>query len=169
VGYLNKHAYDDVPYRERLAIWAGNRVAFHWMRCLGYSRGQAGTMLNISRERARVLDDEANGKRKRPPRFSRVLVERPDQGPLDVRRFNFSCRVVGMLEAEGIHTLDQLCKYSASDLLKMRNFGRVSLSEVRVAMSGVGLRFNQRYGNGEGRGQEGHGLLHDHQRGQAVR
>lgn len=50
----------------------------------------------------------------------------------------FSCRVANCLDAEGIETVDDLCKRSERDLLRITNFGPTSLREVRSKLATIG-------------------------------
>jgi hypothetical protein len=52
---------------------------------------------------------------------------------------NFSVRTTNICESEGIHTLGDLVKYSAEQLLELRNFGERCLTEVREALANLGL------------------------------
>ncbi len=57
---------------------------------------------------------------------------------------DISARARNALATEGIHTLTQLCRYTADDLLEFRNFAETSLREVKVAMAVFGkhLRYD---------------------------
>jgi len=50
-----------------------------------------------------------------------------------------SSRAAHCLESEGIKTLDDLVKRSETELLKLRNFGKTSLREVKKKLAEIGL------------------------------
>lgn len=55
---------------------------------------------------------------------------------------NLSVRALNCLKAADVCTLADLVKYSKSDLLKIRNFGRKSLSELEEIVDKMGLTFS---------------------------
>jgi len=63
---------------------------------------------------------------------SEVASKPIHNGELSVKAFN-------VLIAYDITTWDQLAKLRASDLLKMKNFGKVALREVKVKLAEHGL------------------------------
>ena len=63
-----------------------------------------------------------------------LLKNRLEDVELSVRAFN-------CLRAAGVLTLGDLVKYSRSELLKFRNFGKKSLNEVDELLDNLGLTF----------------------------
>lgn len=62
---------------------------------------------------------------------------------LDVRIFDcdLSVRTLNCLKASDIDTVGDICRYGKTDLLKMRNFGKKSLTEVDDFIEAQGLEF----------------------------
>lgn len=56
-----------------------------------------------------------------------------------IEELNFSLRTYNVLKACAVHTVVDLCRRSASDLLNMRNFGVTCLNEVKVKLKSLGL------------------------------
>ena len=48
---------------------------------------------------------------------------------------NLTVRTGNCLMAEDIYTLDELCKYTERDLLRIPNMGRKSVNEIREALA----------------------------------
>jgi DNA-directed RNA polymerase alpha subunit len=46
-------------------------------------------------------------------------------------RFNFSVRLINILRAENVFTLEELLQHSESDLMKFPNLGKVSLQIIK--------------------------------------
>ena len=60
---------------------------------------------------------------------------------MKLTELDFSCRVANcLIYSEGIETVDDLCKLSGIDLLRLPNFGPTSLREVRSRLASVGRR-----------------------------
>ncbi len=59
---------------------------------------------------------------------------------LPVSELDLSVRAANCLEAENIRTLGELCRMKTDDLVKMRNFGRVTLKEIEKKLHERGLR-----------------------------
>lgn len=53
--------------------------------------------------------------------------------------FSTSLRITNCIQNKGILTIEDLLKHSASDLLKIKNFGPKSLNEVRLILKLKGL------------------------------
>ena len=60
--------------------------------------------------------------------------------PEYIGKVRLSMRVRRILAREGIETVDQLCRYPASVLMKARNFGDTSLREVEEALDTIGRK-----------------------------
>lgn len=57
-----------------------------------------------------------------------------------IEDLNLSVRCAGVLiRGEGLKTLGQLCRYTESDLLRLPNFGRRSLNEIKEILYAHGL------------------------------
>jgi len=69
-----------------------------------------------------------------------------------------SVRSKGCLNATGIKLIGQLVQKSASELLKLRNFGRTSLHEIEKNLEGMGLNLDMKLNfppwSGDGNGAE---------------
>ena len=55
-----------------------------------------------------------------------------------IQVLNLSTRVLGSLRGEGVETIGQLAALRDADLLRIPNFGRVSLAEVKACLAGIG-------------------------------
>ncbi|MEQ8822227.1 MAG: DNA-directed RNA polymerase subunit alpha [Sumerlaeia bacterium] len=66
-----------------------------------------------------------------------ILDKSIEELELSVRSFN-------CLEAAGIKTIRDLVQKSESEMLKYRNFGRKSLSEIKAILKAYGLTFNMK-------------------------
>lgn len=56
--------------------------------------------------------------------------------------FPFSTRTVNAMVNESIHSIEHLCQHTEWELLRIPNFGRKSLNEIKeyLGMVGLGLR-----------------------------
>ena len=54
---------------------------------------------------------------------------------------NLSVRALNCLKAANVDTLGDLVQYNKNDLLKFRNFGKKSLSELDDLLAGLNLSF----------------------------
>ncbi|MCB2155412.1 DNA-directed RNA polymerase subunit alpha [bacterium] len=70
----------------------------------------------------------------------------PIQAVLDksIEELELSVRSFNCLEAAGIKTIRDLVQKTESEMLKYRNFGRKSLSEIKAILKGFGLGFNMK-------------------------
>jgi len=70
----------------------------------------------------------------------------PIQAVLDksIEELELSVRSFNCLEAAGIKTIRDLVQKTESEMLKYRNFGRKSLSEIKAILKGYGLSFNMK-------------------------
>jgi len=59
---------------------------------------------------------------------------------LPVTELDLSVRAANCLESENIRTIGELCRMKEDDLVKLRNFGRVTLKEIEKKLSERGLR-----------------------------
>jgi DNA-directed RNA polymerase subunit alpha len=62
------------------------------------------------------------------------------QFALPTTDLDLSVRAANCLEAENIRTIGELCKMDEDDLVKLRNFGRVTLKEIEKKLGERGLR-----------------------------
>lgn len=62
---------------------------------------------------------------------------------LNIKDLNMSVRATNCLIAAGITTLGDLTKRTKAELMKYRNFGRLSLNEVEGVMEKYGLKFRK--------------------------
>jgi DNA-directed RNA polymerase subunit alpha len=58
-----------------------------------------------------------------------------------IEELELSVRSFNCLEAAGIKTIRDLVQKTESDMLKYRNFGRKSLTEIKNILKEMGLRF----------------------------
>jgi DNA-directed RNA polymerase subunit alpha len=59
---------------------------------------------------------------------------------LPVTELDLSVRAQNCLESENIRTIGELCRMKEEDLVKLRNFGRVTLKEIEKKLTERGLR-----------------------------
>ena len=62
-----------------------------------------------------------------------------------IEELELSVRSFNCLEAAGIKTIRDLVQKSESEMLKYRNFGRKSLSEIKNILKEMGLSFNMKF------------------------
>jgi Bacterial RNA polymerase, alpha chain C terminal domain len=63
--------------------------------------------------------------------------------PPRVRDLNLSVRAARCLESQGIKTLAELCRWTADELLEVRNFGSTTLCEVEDKLAARGFRLHE--------------------------
>ncbi|MBI3723885.1 DNA-directed RNA polymerase subunit alpha [bacterium] len=59
---------------------------------------------------------------------------------LPISELELSVRALNCLEGENIQTIGDLCRRSADDLMKLRNFGRTTLKEIEKKLEDRGLK-----------------------------
>ncbi|MCQ2363038.1 MAG: DNA-directed RNA polymerase subunit alpha [Acidaminococcaceae bacterium] len=66
-----------------------------------------------------------------------------DQGDetISVEDLDLSVRSTNCLRRAGIHTVEQLCKKTEDDMMRIRNLGRKSLEEIKKKLLGMGMHF----------------------------
>ncbi len=69
------------------------------------------------------------------------IIEKLDRS---IEELELSVRSYNCLEAAGIKTIRDLVQKSESEMLKYRNFGRKSLSEIKAILKEMGLGFSMR-------------------------
>jgi DNA-directed RNA polymerase subunit alpha len=62
-----------------------------------------------------------------------------------IEELELSVRSYNCLEAAGIKTIRDLVQKTESEMLKYRNFGRKSLSEIKQILKEMGLSFNMKF------------------------
>jgi DNA-directed RNA polymerase alpha subunit len=75
------------------------------------------------------------------------LKEKLDFVDVSVEELELSVRSANCLRNKGIETIDQLLTFSEAELLKLKNFGRKNLNEIRDILNEKGL--NLRRSNNE--------------------
>lgn len=63
---------------------------------------------------------------------------------MSLAELNLSVRAMNCLESENIRTVRDLVSYSEDQLLEVRNFGEITLKEVREKLADIGLRLGMR-------------------------
>ncbi|HET6383125.1 MAG TPA: DNA-directed RNA polymerase subunit alpha [Armatimonadota bacterium] len=76
------------------------------------------------------------------PGRSRILNTR-------IEDLDFSVRTINCLKKEGITTVGELARLSEDELLRLRNFGRKSLTEVREKLNELGIPLERGAGSSE--------------------
>jgi DNA-directed RNA polymerase subunit alpha len=61
---------------------------------------------------------------------------------IDSFEWQLSVRTASVLKFNNINTIGQLVQHKEADMLKMENFGRKSLNELKEHLSQIGLGFN---------------------------
>ena len=72
------------------------------------------------------------------------LANRGESWTRASRNWSLSVRSFNCLEAAGIKTIRDLVQKSESEMLKYRNFGRKSLTEIKNILKEMGLGFNMK-------------------------
>lgn len=70
---------------------------------------------------------------------SKKLLE--ENAPVEMLKF--SCRIGNSLNNANIYTIGQLISKTESDLIKMRNFGKLSLLEVKYKLLTIGYKLSE--------------------------
>lgn len=114
---------------------------------------EVGQSFAVSRERIRQIEARALRKLRHPSRFDTIVPPRTvvqevvyicsrcaarskeDDMENDIDTWPLSVRAYNALKNNGIRTVGQLLEKSDAELLRFRNFGRVSLAEVRKVLS----------------------------------
>ena len=60
---------------------------------------------------------------------------------MDIIELDLSVRAYNCLKHHGINTVEQLCKMSMDDMIRVRNLGRRSLEEILIRMKERNLTF----------------------------
>lgn len=94
---------------------------------------------NISME-VQVDEEEDESLDKDTLRIRQLLKTKLDEVDLSVRALN-------CLNSADVYTLGELVKYTKGDLMKFRNFGRKSLTEIEVLLEKLGLSFGMDVSN----------------------
>lgn len=66
-----------------------------------------------------------------------------DQGDetISIEDLDLSVRSTNCLRRAGIHTVEQLCRKTEDDMMRIRNLGRKSLEEIKKKLLGMGMHF----------------------------
>ena len=85
------------------------------------------------------LDDTANG--------LEFMVEKEENQKekaleMTIEELEFTQRPLNCLKRAGINTVEELIKQSPEDMMKVRNFGKKSLDEVKAKLAELGLSMN---------------------------
>jgi DNA-directed RNA polymerase subunit alpha len=91
-------------------------------------------------EQAAVLEAEEAAAEVSP------MAELDEKLDRSIEELELSVRSFNCLEAAGIKTIRDLVQKSESEMLKYRNFGRKSLSEIKNILKDMGLSFNMKIG-----------------------
>lgn len=125
---LEIHTDGTVPSREALS--AAARIL----------RDHLNIFIRAEDEQAAMLEAEGGETEEHP--FAE-LEEKLDRS---IEELELSVRSFNCLEAAGIKTIRDLVQKSESEMLKYRNFGRKSLSEIKSILKEMGLGFNTKIG-----------------------
>ena len=82
------------------------------------------------------VDEVKEDETKKKEKFWKELQAKLDQ-PISV--LDLSVRASNCLESENVQTVRDLVSHSESDMLKIRNFGKTSLREIKKKLSEIGL------------------------------
>lgn len=69
------------------------------------------------------------------------IIREDSQRAISVEDLDLSVRSTNCLRRAGIGTIDDLCRRTEDDMMKIRNLGRKSLDEIKKKLSGMGLGF----------------------------
>jgi DNA-directed RNA polymerase subunit alpha len=61
---------------------------------------------------------------------------------MTIEELEFTQRPLNCLKRAGINTVEELIKQSPEDMMKVRNFGKKSLDEVKAKLAELGLSMN---------------------------
>jgi len=85
------------------------------------------------------LGRELHSDSEMPPPVEKPSDELAKKYATKIGELDLSNRARNCLETENITTVGELIQRSEEDLLKMRNFGKTSLMEVRKKLTAIGL------------------------------
>jgi len=103
-------------------------------------RDHLNMFIRAEEEQAAIMETEEGGVEYSPTAEMEEKLDRSiEELELSVRSFN-------CLEAAGIKTIRDLVQKSESEMLKYRNFGRKSLSEIKNILKDMGLMFSMKIG-----------------------
>ncbi|MBI4576055.1 MAG: DNA-directed RNA polymerase subunit alpha [Planctomycetes bacterium] len=83
-----------------------------------------------------VPDEARDAEERRGAKEKRELMEKLARPISDL---DLSVRASNCIEAEGIRTVGELCARTETSMLKVRNFGKTSLKEIKKKLSDLGL------------------------------
>jgi len=126
---------DGTVHPERALTEAGKILRKHLIPFVNY--GTLGPVLPGA-EAPAVPEPEAAP----PPEPGAELAE--EELKKSVRDLDLSVRASNALEGNGIDTLGNLIERTEPDLLKLRNFGATTLTEVKTRLEALGLRLGMR-------------------------
>src|SRR5690606_38220818 len=91
----------------------------------------------------REMEDEkaAEEEKSEEERTIEAVQEQLDKS---IEELELSVRSYNCLEAAGIKTIRDLVQKTESEMLKYRNFGRKSLTEIKTILKNMGLSFNMK-------------------------
>lgn len=115
-----------------------------------YSYQDIGSRFGLSRERIRILIGRALRDLYHSDLFSdtihgRVIdpMERTQgtsaSGKITISELDLSVRAFNCLRRAGMNTLEEIANHTEEDLLNIRNFGRTTLVEVKLALAKYGM------------------------------
>ena len=113
---------------------------------IGFSR-QEGATLSGGEEAAAITDEGP----------SQEEIQKKLE--LNISALGLSVRAYNCLEAENIQTVGDLVSRTEDDMLKVRNFGKTSLDEIREKLGDLGLKLGMPVAavSGSGAGENGQG------------
>jgi hypothetical protein len=97
---------------------------------------EIGRKFNISREQVRQIMLKRAAQERQKAKAKRVRLTR--NAPVSI--LQLSARPTNCLAAENIKTVRKLLAYSEAELMRLPNFGRVSLEEIKRALTRHGCR-----------------------------
>lgn len=102
-------------------------------------RDHLSMFIRAEEEQAAVIQAEEAGAEVSP------LAELQEKLDRSIEELELSVRSFNCLEAAGIKTIRDLVQKSEPDMLKYRNFGRKSLTEIKNILKEMGLGFNMNF------------------------
>ena len=140
IGYISED--NKIILHRELRIEFVRQILMHWDE---YEH-------QMTRELQDMLDDDSDNKHESIWINDRLtyLVERLQLSSwkdISIDQIEITCRAWNILTAAGIRTIGELTEKSAIDLRKLKNCGRMTLTEIECVLEELGLTLKQTNNN----------------------
>ena len=138
VGHIDEEVESNITVYRELTITLLRQILLHWDE---YQH-------QMTRELQEMLDDDSDNKHESIWINDRLayLVERLQLSSwkdISIDQIEITCRAWNILAAAGIRTIGKLTEKSATDLRRLKNCGRKTLTEIECVLEELGLTLKQ--------------------------